>query len=589
MIALNKLKKVTKPARYIGGEYNSIIKQNYEMRFCFAFPDLYEIGMANLGLKIIYDLLNKREDTWCERCFAPYVDMEKILRENNQKLFALESRDSLDKFDIIGFTLQYEMSYTNILNMLNLSEIPVHRKDRKNDFPFIVAGGAGAFNPYPLSQFIDIFMVGDGEEILNVLMDKYKQFKNSNREKSYFYELLKNEEGFYIPHIHTKKDIIKRQIIHNMDNIIYPTNPIVPSTAITQDRISLEIFRGCSRGCRFCQAGFVYRPVREKSIETIVNNAIDTIKNTGNNELSLSSLSTTDYSKFIELASSILEIENDKKVSFSLPSLRIDSMNVDILTKLKSVRKSTLTFAIEAGSQRLRNVINKNITKEDILNTVDLAIDNGWTSFKLYFMLGLPTEDFDDVNEIVNITNDIIKRGKERNKKLSISMSTSVFVPKPHTPFMWCKFDNFDIIDLKQKLLKEKLNRKYIKYSYHDAKLSMLEALVSRGDEKIGDLIYRAYKYGAKFDSHEDIFDFEIWEKAIYYEKIDLNKYIYTNYDLDYEFCFDNIHTGVTKEFLKREYTKAMEGKNTNNCMKTCNNCGIEKCKLRGKHYASVK
>lgn len=588
-----ELLQVQKPARYIGGEYNEVIKnkENIKCRFAFCFPDIYDIGMSNLGMKILYGVLNNREDTWCERVFAPWTDFEDLLRKKNKKLYALESKDSLDQFDIVGFTLQYEMSYTNILNMLDLGGITVLSKDRGEDEPFVVAGGPCACNPYPLNDFIDFFMIGEGEELIDTVAQKYVEWKGKNRTKLEYLQSIKDIPGIYIPSLHTKEDKIQKVVIADMDKVYFPTNFVVPNIQIIQDRISLEVFRGCSRGCRFCQAGYIYRPVREKSTDRLIKIAKDSILQTGQNEISLASLSTGDYTHFNELASSIIKIGEKSKVGISLPSLRIDSVNLDLLNKIQEVRKSSLTFAPEAGSQRLRDVINKNITKDDILNGCKLAFENGWTSVKLYFMIGLPTETYEDLEEIVTLANEIVKLfysipREKRGPKCMVTVSTSTFVPKPHTPFEWCAQNTIQKVELKQKYLKEKLSNKNIKYNWHNPNISMLEAVIARGDEKIGKVIYEAYKLGAKFDSWEETLKFDAWMEAFEKCNIDYTQYANREYDLDYSFCFDNIMHGVTKEFLKREYNKALEGKTTPSCLKKCSGCGvtnISKCNFIGK------
>ena len=580
-----ELLKITKPARYVGGEYNQVIKnkEKIKCRFAFCFPDIYDIGMANLGMKILYNVLNKRDDTWCERVFAPWPDFEKLLREKNIELYGLESKDSIRKFDIIGFTLQYEMSYTNILNMLDLANIPVLASRRKEEFPFVIAGGPCACNPAPLEKFIDVFLLGEGEELIDTIAQKYVVWKGKNLPKIEYLKSIKDIPGVYIPTLHTKNDIITKVVIDDMDKVDYPTNFVVPSTDIVQNKISLEVFRGCSRGCRFCQAGYIYRPVREKSVDRLLKLANKTISNTGINEVSLSSLSTSDYSNFNKLAEELVKLGEDKKVSISLPSLRIDSVNLDLLNRVQAVRKSSLTFAPEAGSQRLRDVINKNITKEDILNGCKLAFESGWNTVKLYFMIGLPTETFEDLREIVELANSIVELyysipQNKRNGKCSITVSTSTFVPKPHTPFEWFGQNTLDKIELKQKFLKENLKGKYIKYSWHNPLISRLEAVIARGDGKIGDLIYEAWKNVAKFDSWEECLNLDAWDKAFKDLNIKPEDYASKEYDLDYSFPWDNIMHGVSKEFLKREYKKAMEGNITKRCgVNSCSACGVTK------------
>lgn len=583
-ITRHDLLKVEKPARYVGGEYNQVIKQkqNIKCRFAFCFPDVYDIGMSNLGMKILYNILNSRNDTWCERVFAPWKDFEEIMRHKKSPLYALESKDTINIFDIIGFTLQYEMSYTNILNMLDLAGIPLFAKDRENSFPFIIAGGPCASNPAPLSKFIDVFLLGEGEELLNTVVEKYIIWKEAGLPKIEFLKSIKDIQGVYIPKLHTKDDIIKKVVINNMNNVSYPTDFIVPNMEIVQNKISLEVFRGCSRGCRFCQAGYIYRPVREKSVSKIIDLAKDSICKTGLNEISLSSLSTSDYSEFSDLTSKLLELCESRKVGISLPSLRVDSINLNLLKKVQAVRRSSLTIAPEAGSQRLRDVINKNITEEEILNGCKLAFENGWSSIKLYFMIGLPTETYEDIEAIVILANKIVDEfysipKNKRASKCNITISTSTFVPKPHTPFQWFGQNTIDKIELKQQFLKERLNRKNIKYNWNNPKVSVLEAVISRGDEKIGDLIYEAFKNGAKFDSWEEVLNFEAWEKAFLNTGISKKDYANKEYDLDYIFPWDNIMHGVEKEFLKREYENSINAETTPNCTLKCSACGVTK------------
>lgn len=576
------LLSVEKPARYVGGEYNQVMKEkdNIKCRFAFCFPDVYDIGMSNLGMKILYGVLNRREDTWCERVFAPWPDFEAVMRKKNIELYGLESKDSIKKFDMVGFTLQYEMSYTNILNMLDLAGISILAKDRKEEEPFVVAGGPCACNPAPLSDFIDVFMLGEGEVLLNKIVQKYVEWKEKKLPKIEYLKSIKDLQGIYIPKLHTQSDIIRKVVIENMNEVYYPTDFVVPSTEIVQNKISLEVFRGCTRGCRFCQAGYIYRPVREKSSKRLLDLAKKSYTSTGMNEISLASLSTCDYSEFSELANGLIEFGEERKIGLSLPSLRIDSIDLEILKKVQSVRKSSLTFAPEAGSQRLRNVINKNITEEDILKGCRLAFENGWNNIKLYFMIGLPTETYKDLDEIVVLANKIVElyysMPKEMRKgKCNVTVSTSTFVPKPHTPFEWCAQNTLDKIELKQQFLKEKLSNKSIKYSWHNPQISRLEAVIARGDEKIGALIYEAYKNGAKFDSWEQQLNLEAWEKAFATLKIDPKEYANREYQEEDKFPWDHIMHGVEKKFLRREYEKAMKEETTPRCTIQCTGCGV--------------
>lgn len=586
-----ELRKIEKPAKYVGGEYNQIIKNKeaIKVRWALCFPDLYDIGMSNLGFKILYDVLNKRKDVWCERSYAVWPDFEELLRKKKSKLYALESKDELDKFDILGFTLQYEMSYTNILNMLDLSGIPVYSRDRDDSYPLIVAGGPCACNPYTLSPFIDLFMLGEGEEIINILTDKYVYAKENNLTKLELLNSLKDVQGIFIPAIHTREDKIKKVVIEDFASLKYPVNQVINSSEVTQNKIQLEIFRGCMRGCRFCQAGYIYRPVRQRNKEDLINLAKCTISATGKDELTLSSLSSSDYEGFMDLANEMIDLGNKSKVNISLPSLRIDSMNLELFKKLSEGKRGSFTFAPEAGSQRLRDVINKNITEVDILNSCKLAFLNGFTSIKLYFMIGLPTENFEDVEMIVTLCDKIVKEFYEipkenRRGKVKITVSTGTFVPKPHTPFEFSSCEKIDSIKAKQMFLKDSFKRKNIKYSWSNTYISMLESLIARGDEKVAQVIYEAYKLGAKFDGWDELFNEDAWRKAIEITGINLDEYIYTNFDTNHKFAWDNINHGVKKEFLVREYNLATKDMvTTPNCKSKCSNCGvleISKCKF---------
>ncbi len=593
-ITRQELLKVDKPARYVGGEYNQVIKNKDEVkcRFAFCFPDVYDIGMSNLGMKILYNVLNKRKDTWCERVFAPWPDFEELLRNKNEKLYALESKDSIDNFDIVAFTLQYELSYTNVLNMLDLANIPVFSKDRDETHPFIFAGGPSACNPSTMSKFIDVFMLGDGEELIDIVTQKYIEWKEKKLPKIEYLKSLKDIQGVYIPSLHTKNDIIKKVIVKDMDTALFPTSFVVPNTDIVQNRISLEIFRGCTRGCRFCQAGYIYRPVREKSVDVLLKQAKESVKNTGLNEISLCSLSTIDYPKFTELTQGLVNLNDNKKISFSLPSVRVDAISKEMLDKMPSFKKNSITFAPEAGSQRLRDVINKNITEDDILNGCKYAFENGFNSIKLYFMIGLPTETYEDLEEIVNLANKVVDvyynmPKEKRNGKCNVTVATSTFVPKPHTPFQWCAQNTLDKIELKQKFLKENLVNKCVKYSWHDPITSRLEAAISRGDERIGDVIYNAFKNGARFDGWQEKLNIDAWNKAFKEANIKIEDYANKEYSLDTVFSWDNIMHGVSKEFLKREYEKSIKGITTPKCSLKCSACGITniaKCKFLDKN-----
>ena len=575
------LKSVQKPARYVGGEYGQVIKNknNINFRFAFAFPDTYEIGMSNLGLRILYNVLNNRADTWCERVYAPWTDMEEKMRENDIPLYAHESKDQIKEFDMLGFTLQYEMSYTNILNMLDLAGLEVLAKDRDETDPFVIAGGPCACNPAPLAPFIDFFLIGEGEEIFHEIIDVHNEWKASKGTKQDYLEKIKDIQGVYIPTIHTKDSKIEKRIIKDMDKVEYPTKFVVPSTEIVHDRIMLEVFRGCTRSCRFCQAGYIYRPVREKSVDTLVKQAKESLDNTGIDEVSLSSLSTSDYSCFPELATKLLEVGQDKKMSLSLPSLRIDSMSVDILKKVQEIRKSGLTFAPEAGSQRLRDVINKNITKEDIIKSCRLAFENGWSTVKLYFMIGLPTETYEDLDGIVDIAQTVVNLYNEivgRKGRLNLTVSTSTFVPKPNTPFQFVGQDDMKNVEAKQKYLKEKLRIRGVRYNWHSSKVSVMEACLARGSEKMAEVVLEAWKNGAKFDSWDEHFKLDAWLKGFQKAGIDSQEYASRTLSLDEVNPWDNIFVGVNKPFLIREYKKAVEETTTPRCSeKHCAACGV--------------
>lgn len=595
------LLSVEKPARYIGQEINMIYKNpsDCDIRFAFCFPDIYEIGMSYLGLQILYYYLNLREDTYFERVFSPWIDLVQILKEENIPLFALESQDDIKDFDFLGFTLQYEMSYTNILNILELSQIPIFAKDRTDEHPIVCAGGPCAYNPEPLADFIDFFYIGEGEAAFDKILDIYKENKLQNGSKTKFLEKLLSVEGIYIPKYYDvtyndnntiqsfipnnpkAKPTIKKQIVMNVDELLYPDKPIVPHIQTVHDRVVIELFRGCIRGCRFCQAGMIYRPVREKSVKQLKNQANTLLKNTGHDEISLISLSSSDYTKLKELTESLIDDFKDKGINISLPSLRIDAFSLDIMSKIQDVRKSSLTFAPEAGSQRMRNVINKGLTEEDILTGAKEAFKGGWNRVKLYFMLGLPSETYEDIESIAKLGQSIVDEyfqiPKEHRKgRINIVISTSFFVPKAFTPFQWSAQDNYTIFMEKQKFLNSKINKRYIKYNSHDAKLSMLEGIIARGDRKIGKLLYEAYKLGCTFDSWSDHFDYSKWEQAFINADIDPSFYTTRQRSFEEILPWDFIDTGVTKEFLYREYEHALKEKETPHCRKGCANCGLK-------------
>lgn len=593
------LNNVEKPSRYIGNEWNSVHKEleGIDIRFAFCFPDVYEIGMSHLGMKILYHLLNERNDTYCERVFAPWVDMEKKMRENNIPLFALESHDPVKDFDFIGFTLQYEMSYTNIVNMLDLAGVPVLSKDRTTGHPFVCAGGPCAYNPEPLADIVDFFMMGEGEDIINEVMDVYKAWKNEKASRQEFLERIVKIEGIYVPEFYevkynndgTVQDVlplqdrypqkIRKRIIGNLDETYFPEKIIVPFTDIVHDRIMLELFRGCTRGCRFCQAGFIYRPVRERSTERLVSLAQKLAESTGYEEISLTSLSTSDFTDLCQLTEGLIKEMEPKKVNLSLPSLRIDSFSLDLMEKAQKVRKSGLTFAPEAGTQRLRDVINKGVTEEDLINSVSMAFNGGWNGVKLYFMIGLPTETMEDIEGIADLGNKVVDAymqvpKEKRGKGLNVTISTSSFVPKPFTPFQWEPQDKNADLREKQKLLKSKIKNKYISYNWHESDLSLLEAVFARGDRRIGKVLVKAWEKGCKFDSWGEHFKPDAWKKA--FEECGVAPDFYANRKRSYEevFPWDHIDVGVSKNYLIKENKTAYEGNVTPNCRMNCSGCG---------------
>ena len=595
------LLQVEKPARYIGNEINMVEKNTNEVdiRFAFCFPDVYEVGMSHLGLQILYYFLNRREDTYCERVFAPWYDMEEKMRENNIPLFAIESGDSIRNFDFVGFTLQYEMSYTNIINMLDLAGISIWSKDRKEDEPIVIAGGPCAYNPEPLADIIDIFYIGEGEVSYDEFLDIYKEHKKSGGTKEEFYEKALKIEGIYIPKYYdvtykengeiesfkpNRKDApekVRKVIVKDMDKVFYPDKQLVPLIEVVHERVTLEVFRGCIRGCRFCQAGYVYRPVREKSCDTLVDMSKSLVDCSGHEEIGLTSLSTGDYTDFHNLAVGLMDIYAKDKINISLPSLRIDAFSLDLMERVQEVRKSSLTFAPEAGSQRLRDVINKGITEKEILDGCALAFSGGWNRVKLYFMVGLPTETEEDLMGIVKLSSAIVDKyfeipKEKRNKSLSVVVSSACFVPKPFTPFQWAPQSTVEEFFAKQKLVKTSMERKQVKFNYHEPQLSSMEGVLARGDRRVARLIVRAWELGAKFDGWNDMFKYDVWLQA--FEDTGLSKEFYANRQRSYEeiLPWDHISIGVSKKFFINEMEKAKNEQITLNCRTECAMCGAK-------------
>lgn len=599
------LLKIEKPARYIGHEVNSVIKDKEEIavRMAMCFPDVYEIGMSHLGIQILYDMLNQFEDVWCERVYSPWVDLDKIMQEQKIPLFALESQEPIRDFDFLGITIQYEMCYTNILQILDLSGIPLLAKDRGADMPIVIGGGPCTYNPEPIADFFDIFYIGEGETRYRELIDLYKIYESENFSRTEFLHRAAQIPGLYVPQLYepsyhkdgtlaafTPKEegvpsMVVKELERDLSDTYYPRKPIVPYIKVTQDRVVLEIQRGCIRGCRFCQAGQVYRPVRERNVDLLKEYALDMLKNTGHEEVSLSSLSSSDYSKLPELIDYLIEECSDKHINISLPSLRIDSFSLDVMSKVQDVRKSSLTFAPEAGSQRLRDVINKGLTEEDILNGAALAFQGGWTRVKLYFMLGQPTETEEDIKGIAELSNkiaatffDTIPKEERKNGKVQIVTSTAFFVPKPFTPFQWakqCTKEEFlEKAYVVKHAIREQLNQKTIKFNWHESDTSVLEGALARGDRRIGEVLLRVYEKGAIYDAWNEYFDNEKWMNAFEECGLDLSFYTTRERALDELFPWDFIDCGVSKSFLQREWQRAIEETVSPNCREQCQGCG---------------
>ena len=596
------LLKVQKPIRYVGGEFNSVVKdkKNIRTRMALCFPDNYEIGMSHLGLKILYSLINAREDCWAERVYAPWPDMETLMRENHIPLYGLESLDPLREFDFLGFSLQYELSYTNILNMLDLAGIDPLAENRTNDDPVIFAGGPCAMNAEPLCDFFDCFQLGEGEEIMLEMIDLYQKHRASGKwDKKAFLKDAAQIPGMYVPSLYdvtyhedgtiaaiTPKDgapaTITKRIVKDFDKVFYPDTFSVPYTELVHDRAVLEVMRGCIRGCRFCQAGFIYRPIRAKKPDTLCSQGRALCESTGYEEMSLASLSTSDHPQVEEMLDKIIDYTQEEHINLSLPSLRVDNFSKELLEKVSKVRKSGLTFAPEAGTQRLRDVINKGVTEEEIMRTSRIAFEGGYTSVKLYFMLGLPFETMDDVLGITALGQRVVDLyyslpTKPKGKAVNVSISVSTFVPKPFTPFQWAAQDTYDEIVEKQHALTHSVTTRKISLAWHEVRTSVLEGVIARGDRRLGKAIYNAWKMGCKFDSWEEFFDFDKWVKAIADAGLTMEFYASRQRTPDEIFPWDHIDVGVSKAFLRREYEKASRAEVTPNCKEHCAGCGANK------------
>ena len=597
------LLNIEKPARYIGGEVNSVMKdsEKVDIRFAMCFPDVYEIGMSHLGIQILYDMFNRRDDVWCERVYSPWTDLDKVMREQNIPLFALESQEPVREFDFLGITIQFEMCYTNILQILDLSQIPLHASERSEEDTIVIGGGPCSYNPEPLADFFDIFYIGEGETVYDELLDTYKEWKSSGKSRKEFLERAAGIEGLYVPQFYdaaynedgtllsfTPNNAhapakVKKQVVMAVTDSPYPMKPVVPFIKATQDRVVLEIQRGCIRGCRFCQAGMIYRPTRERNVEKLKEYARTMLKTTGHEEISLSSLSSSDYSELKELVIFLINEFKDKGINISLPSLRIDAFSLDVMSRVQDIRKSSLTFAPEAGSQRMRDVINKGLTEEDILDGAGQAFEGGWSKVKLYFMLGLPTETEEDMREIARLSDRVARRyyelpKEQRNGKCQITASSSFFVPKPFTPFQWASMFSAEEYARRASIVKEEfqaqLNRKSLKYNWHDAQTTVLEGVMARGDRRVSRVVEEAYRLGCLFDSWTECFRNDLWMQAFENTGIDIGFYNLRQRGTEELFPWDFIDIGVSRKFLCREWEKAVNGEITPNCRMQCSGCG---------------